>query len=37
VREQGNRAEAPLNGFSHQIAHHLAGNAAGGGRWWQHG
>jgi hypothetical protein len=31
VREPGNSPEAVLDGFNHQIAHHLAGNATGGG------
>src|SRR5690349_8848056 len=31
VWEQVNGAEAPLNGFSHQIAHHFPSNAASGG------
>jgi hypothetical protein len=30
MRKPGNRPEARLNGFNHQIPHHLAGNAAGG-------
>ena len=30
MREPGNRPEASLNRFNHQIPHHLAGNAASG-------